>query len=387
MNKVITIHLNGVAYQLEEEGFDALRAYLDAAGRRLESNPDKGEILADIEQAIADKFRGLLSAVKTVILTKEVTDVIAAMGPVEDSPCSPEPERPSSGPSTSGAQAGPKAAATGTAPKRLYKIREGAKVGGVCNGIAAYLNIDVTIVRIIFAVLMFAWGSGILLYLLLMFVLPEATTPDEVNEAHGTASATAEDFIRRAKEGYYEGMKTFGDRQAHREWRRKFRRDMKGWSRNFKQEMRQSAHQWRWGWHSQWGPPPDPGSWHMRSFAGLLLGLMSLLCCAAIISLCITGSIFGIFLPGIPIWLGIILIIAVVKIVKWPLKAMRYPYYGSYGCHPFGFLVSALMWVGVIYFILWLTGGHVGGLREAVNDLPPKLHHAAHSLKEWWDQQ
>ena len=83
MNKVITINLNGVAYQLEEGGYDALRAYLDHAARRLEGNPDKDEIITDIEQAIADKFRALLGAHKTVVNTKEVTGVIAEMGPVE----------------------------------------------------------------------------------------------------------------------------------------------------------------------------------------------------------------------------------------------------------------------------------------------------------------
>ena len=41
MNKVITINLNGIAYQLEESGYDALRDYLDHAARRLGNNPDK----------------------------------------------------------------------------------------------------------------------------------------------------------------------------------------------------------------------------------------------------------------------------------------------------------------------------------------------------------
>ena len=84
MNKVITINLNGVAYQLEEDGYEALRAYLDSAARRLEVNPDKDEIIADIEQAIADKFRAVLGVNKTVVVTKEVEGVIGEMGPVED---------------------------------------------------------------------------------------------------------------------------------------------------------------------------------------------------------------------------------------------------------------------------------------------------------------
>src|SRR5262249_42716164 len=53
MQKVITINLNGNAYQLDERGYDAMRAYLEQAERQLAGNPDQAEILADLEQAIA----------------------------------------------------------------------------------------------------------------------------------------------------------------------------------------------------------------------------------------------------------------------------------------------------------------------------------------------
>ena len=45
MNKVIIINLNGNAYQLDETGYEALRAYLDDAAQRLRDNPDRAEIL------------------------------------------------------------------------------------------------------------------------------------------------------------------------------------------------------------------------------------------------------------------------------------------------------------------------------------------------------
>jgi phage shock protein PspC (stress-responsive transcriptional regulator) len=396
MNKVITIHLNGVAFQLEEGGFDALRAYLDTAARRLGGNPDKDEILADIEQAIADKFRSLLGASKTVIITKEATDIIEAMGPVDDSSGSAEEVRPSAGPSAASAQPGPGATPGPAphAPKRLYKIREGSKIGGVCNGIAAYLNADVTIVRIAFALFGFVYGSGILIYLLLMFVLPEANTPEEMDEAHGTPSATAQEFIRRAREGYYEGMKSFGDRRAHREWRKKFKKDMRSWGKDFQRDMRSNwGRQWNWpGHHPGTYPPPGayppPGVYRSHGFINLLLSLVSIFYVIAIISFVTTGGILGVYFPGMPIWLGILLIIAVVKIVKWPLRAMRGSYYygDSWHCwNPFGFIWHALMWVLLVYAIIWLFGGHVAGMHEIGQHMPHKLHSAAESIKEWWD--
>jgi phage shock protein PspC (stress-responsive transcriptional regulator) len=392
MNKVITIHLNGVAYQLEEQGYDALQAYLDTAGRRLEGNPDKDEILADIEQAIGDKCRSLLGINKTVIITKEVADIIAEMGPVEDATGASQTPRDDAG-AKFGSSEGPRQAANAGAahaPKRLYKIREGAKIAGVCNGIAAYLNIDVTIVRVIFAVLAIGYGTGLMLYLLLMFVLPEAMTPDDMAAAHGTPSATAQEFIRRAREGYYEGMRSFGDKRARREWKRKFKDDMRGWKRDFQREMNKGAGQWRAHWNDPaYGRGFTPGSWYAHSFSGLVLGLLTLACWCCILSLVFTGGVFGFYMPGIPFWLMIILVIAFIKVLKWPFRAMRGPYIYGYGyhCGPFGFLWTALMWIGLIYLFLWFTGGHIGNLHEAWHQLPPKLHHAADSVKQWWDQQ
>jgi hypothetical protein len=60
MKKVITINLNGNAYQIDESGYAALVAYLEGAERQLEDNPDRAEIVADLEQAIAEKCRGFL---------------------------------------------------------------------------------------------------------------------------------------------------------------------------------------------------------------------------------------------------------------------------------------------------------------------------------------
>ncbi len=168
MNKVITINLGGNAYQLEEGGYDALRAYLESATAKLQGNPDRDEILSDIERAIAEKFRALLASHKTVVETKEVVAVLAEMGPIEAEPG--ETTNPgASGAGTARGAAGQKtpgeerAAGSGGPPRRLYRIQEGAMIAGVCNGIAAHVNIDPTLVRLAFVVLTMLWGSGLLI--------------------------------------------------------------------------------------------------------------------------------------------------------------------------------------------------------------------------------
>lgn len=60
-------------------------------------------------------------------------------------------------------------AATG----RLHKSTKDRKVAGVCGGIAEYLNADPTIIRLVFALMVLGWGSGVLAYIVLALVLPE----------------------------------------------------------------------------------------------------------------------------------------------------------------------------------------------------------------------
>ena len=56
--------------------------------------------------------------------------------------------------------------------KKLYKSRKNKMVGGVCGGLAEYLNMDPTIVRIIAAILCLIKGIGILVYLVMCIVMP-----------------------------------------------------------------------------------------------------------------------------------------------------------------------------------------------------------------------
>ena len=57
--------------------------------------------------------------------------------------------------------------------KRLYKSKTDKKLCGVCAGIANYFNIDPTIVRLIWVLLIFGYGSGLLAYLVAALIMPE----------------------------------------------------------------------------------------------------------------------------------------------------------------------------------------------------------------------
>lgn len=56
--------------------------------------------------------------------------------------------------------------------KRLYRSGRERMLGGVCGGIGEYLGVDPTIIRILWILLSLAYGTGILLYIILWIIIP-----------------------------------------------------------------------------------------------------------------------------------------------------------------------------------------------------------------------
>jgi phage shock protein PspC (stress-responsive transcriptional regulator) len=203
MQKVITINLNGNAYQLDESGYEALRAYLLHAESLLGNNPDNAEIIRDLEQSVAEKCMRFLGPGKTVVAALEVEQILREIGPV-DGGTGPAYAGQASTPSQTPREAGAKP------PRRLYQIREGAMLSGVCNGLAAYFNLDPTIVRIafvtIFVLLAISRGDAammvVMLYALLMFLVPYAKTSEQLAAAQGTSEGIpyrVQEMVERVK--------------------------------------------------------------------------------------------------------------------------------------------------------------------------------------------
>jgi phage shock protein PspC (stress-responsive transcriptional regulator) len=343
MHKVISISLNGNAYQLDEEGYETLREYLARAERQLKDNPDRLEITADLEQAIADKCRAFLGPHKTVVAADEVTRIVAEMGPVD------------SAGGEQGTVAGD-AAAGGTtddapkaAPKRLYRIPAGAMIAGVCTGLASHLQVDVTIVRIAFVLAaLLTKGAGIIVYVVLMFVIPEASSPEE---AAGGAPLNAKDVIDRARRRSAE---------TTREWRRKWRHQQREWRRH-----------WPAGATPAVAPPPMAAA--MAPVFGLVHIALFVVMVAMMISLVNTGAILDWHLPSdIPLWAGALILLVAYQVVVSPFRAAEHwSWYAGGGATaaPFAFW-NAVVWLVGIAFAVWLASEHLPEIREFLRRLP-----------------
>lgn len=345
MQKVISINLNGNAYHLEESGYDALRAYLDGAAELLKENPDRAEILADLEQAIAEKCTAYLGPNKTVVTAQEVDRVIADMGPVRD-PGAQE---------ANGATPGEKRdehREPQAAPRRLYQIREGAMLTGVCNGLAAYLNVDVTIVRLVFIVLaVLTKGLWVLVYIGMSFFIPFANTAEERAAAHGVAFS-AQEVVGRARSQYRRQQ-----REWVRQWHRARRRGWRGWRPDTQQQVDYAGQVWA------------------RAAAplfGIAHAFLFVLLAVAIASFVDRQEVFGWVVPSsVPLWAGVLILVVIFQVLSAPLHALRHALAYRYG-EPHGIqeAFSGLITLAAMLFAFWILYQYVPQVREFVHALP-----------------
>jgi phage shock protein C len=60
-------------------------------------------------------------------------------------------------------------------PRKLYRSQTQRMLAGVCGGLAEYFNIDATVLRVLFLILAVFGGSGIVIYLVMWIVVPDAS--------------------------------------------------------------------------------------------------------------------------------------------------------------------------------------------------------------------
>lgn len=190
MNKTISINLGGFFFHIDEDAYQKLSRYFDAVKRSLSPN-GREEIMKDIESRIAELFQERIQNDKQVIGLVEIDAVIAIMGQPEDYKIDEETPNPSSF----------NAFYSKNNVKKLYRDKENYIISGVASGFGHYLNIDPVWIRLLFVIIVVAgFGSPILIYLILMFIIPEAVTTSQKLEMKGE-EITISNIERKVKEG------------------------------------------------------------------------------------------------------------------------------------------------------------------------------------------
>ncbi|HET6767912.1 MAG TPA: PspC domain-containing protein [Chitinophagaceae bacterium] len=171
MKKIININLSGRVVPIEDSAYEKLQEYIESLRRYFANEEGRDEIINDIESRIAELMSEKVRKGADSITDIDVNEIANSMGRPEDFEGEEIKEQSYSSAST--AQQFAQTEAPPKVKRGLYRDTSDKFIGGVCSGIAAYLNVDPAIVRILFAIITFGgFGLGFLAYIILWIVLP-----------------------------------------------------------------------------------------------------------------------------------------------------------------------------------------------------------------------
>lgn len=173
MNKTVNMNLGGLFFHIDEDAYQKLTRYFDAIKRYLSNSSGQDEIIKDIEMRVSELLTEKQKTDKHVVGLKDVDEVIAVMGQPEDYKIDDEDCENTATKFAS------------TKVRKLFRDKENGMIGGVLAGLGHYFGIDKVWLRVLFLIMIFAWGIGLLPYIILWIVMPEAKTTAEKLEMTG----------------------------------------------------------------------------------------------------------------------------------------------------------------------------------------------------------
>lgn len=177
MKKTFSINLGNRVYNIDDDAYMRLKEYLDRIEGYFSDDREREDIINDIELRISELFTERLGSIKQVITLNDVQQIISIMGDPHEISGGKEQQSYTHYESRQG-------------PNRLYRDPDNRMIGGVCGGLSIYLGIDPVIVRILF-ILFLIFGIGLLVYIILWIVVPEARTTAQKLEMRGNSVNTS----------------------------------------------------------------------------------------------------------------------------------------------------------------------------------------------------
>lgn len=191
MKKNITINLCGRLFQIDEDAYEMLQHYIESLRSSFGRQEGGEEIVDDIEARIAELFDELRQNGIEAIAIEHVKEIITRIGEPEQL-TGDEGEQKSED-TESHRYDSFQSAANGirdeirsrTAGKKLFRNPKDKMLAGVLSGFATYTNTDPVIWRLATIVFTACYGIGLIAYIVLAIVLPEAKTPEQVLQMEG----------------------------------------------------------------------------------------------------------------------------------------------------------------------------------------------------------
>ena len=189
MQKTLNVAIGGCSFTIDEDAYMALESYLNSFKEGLDSSSSSSQVMDELEMRIADLLKVQIGR-REVIDLNMVNAVLNQIGPV-----APRPQQTNNNAGQQTQEETYGGQQYKEAVRKFYRDAEKKRIAGVCSGLALYLNIDVTLIRIVFLVALICGSAGFWIYLVLWIVAPEARTAAEKCELRGIP-ATAENIRR-----------------------------------------------------------------------------------------------------------------------------------------------------------------------------------------------
>ncbi len=185
MKKIININFQGRVIPIEESAYETLKQYVDSLRKYFANEEGRDEIINDIESRIAELFSERLKRGTPCIADEDINAVISSIGRPQDFEEQAGPTTDNSNTQQPGQSANQQYApgggySTGRISRgRLYRNADDKIIGGVCSGLANYLNIDPVIMRILFVLLI---GLLFWIYILLWIIVPSQSLQTNITK-------------------------------------------------------------------------------------------------------------------------------------------------------------------------------------------------------------
>ena len=145
MKKTLTVNLNGLVFTIDEDAYEKLQHYLQDVNDHFKEEDD-AEIISDIETRIAEIFTERLNKNRNVVTIDDVDFIISTLGNPDQFD---EDENYTPNTTTNDNKENKEK----RKHRKFYRDIDDQILGGVAAGLALYIGIDVTIVRILFILL------------------------------------------------------------------------------------------------------------------------------------------------------------------------------------------------------------------------------------------
>lgn len=184
MKKVVEVGIGGQAFTIDEDAHLRLEGYLKQFGAKVPFD-QRSEVMADIEARIAELLKSEMHMEGQVASIDLVEKIIGQLGMPDGSVYAESDDNSNKDTNKSTIMEG----------RKLYRNVEDKKIAGVCSGLSAFFNMDVTLVRIIMLICLICGSAGFWIYLVIWIVAPIAKTPAQKCEMYGIP-VTAENMAK-----------------------------------------------------------------------------------------------------------------------------------------------------------------------------------------------